>query len=146
MERMVGVKNGTEVSVVTGALITPVGEAVAVLITNRSGVLEAGKAKGVAVGAGGLVGVGACRNGIETGNEEQPESRESRTAMWTNRFMIPLYLDLYSAISCAATTIPFQVAPRAISHGSHCGCQSGSGSVVTWRRLVPSVRMINISA
>ena len=58
MERMVGVKNGTGVSVFTGALTNPVGDAVAVLMTNRSGVLEAGSAKGVAVGAGGLVGVG----------------------------------------------------------------------------------------
>ena len=31
-------------------------------------------------------------------------------------------------------------------YGSQCGCQSGSGSVVTWRMLDPSERMINISA
>ena len=58
VERMVGVKIGMAVSVFTGALINPVEVAVAVLMTNRSGVLEAGSAKGVAVGAGGLVGVG----------------------------------------------------------------------------------------
>ena len=31
-------------------------------------------------------------------------------------------------------------------YGSQCGCQSGSGLVVTWRMLDPSERMINISA
>ena len=50
VERMVGVKIGTAVSVFTGALINPVEVAVAVLITNRSGVLEAGNENGVAVG------------------------------------------------------------------------------------------------
>ena len=50
VERMVGVKIGTAVSVFTGALINPVEVAVAVLMTNRSGVLEAGNENGVAVG------------------------------------------------------------------------------------------------
>ena len=55
---MVGVKIGTGVSVFTGALINPVEVAVAVLMTKRSGVLVAGSANGVAVGAGELVTVG----------------------------------------------------------------------------------------
>lgn len=58
VERIVGVKIGRAVSVFTGALTNPVEVAVAVLMTNRSGVFEAGNEKGVAVGAGGLVGVG----------------------------------------------------------------------------------------
>ena len=35
---------------------------------------------------------------------------------------------------------------NAQGYGSQCGCQSGSGSFVTWRMLDPSERMINISA
>ena len=58
VERKVEVKIGMGVSVFTGALINPVGVVVAVLMTKRSGVLEAGNAKGVAVGAGELVTVG----------------------------------------------------------------------------------------
>ena len=48
-------------------------------------------------------------------------------------------------------TLRFDYAPEwglrnAKGYGSQCGCQSGSGSVVTWRMLDPSERMINISA
>lgn len=53
---------------------------------------------------------------MEMGSEEQPDSREIRTAMWTNRFIVPLNFSIYSAISCFATTPPFQVAlSRAIN-------------------------------
>ena len=47
---MVGVKIGRGVSVLSGALLNPVEVGSDVLMTNRSGVLEAGKANGVAVG------------------------------------------------------------------------------------------------
>ncbi len=50
VERMVGVKIGRGVSVLSGALLNPVEVGSDVLMTNRSGVLEAGKANGVAVG------------------------------------------------------------------------------------------------
>lgn len=53
-----GVKIGRGVSVLSGALLSDVVVGSEVLMTNRSGVLEAGSANGVAVGAGGLVGVG----------------------------------------------------------------------------------------
>ena len=58
VERKVGVKTGRGVSVLSGALFSPVAVGTAVLMTNRSGVLEAGSANGVAVGAGELVEVG----------------------------------------------------------------------------------------
>lgn len=58
VERKVGVKIGRGVSVLSGALLSDVVVGSEVLMTNRSGVLEAGSANGVAVGAGGLVGVG----------------------------------------------------------------------------------------
>jgi hypothetical protein len=44
--------------VLSAALFSPVEVGAAVLMTNRSGVLEAGSANGVAVGAGELVEVG----------------------------------------------------------------------------------------
>ena len=58
VERKVGVKTGRGVSVLRAALLSPVEVGAEVLMTNRSGVLEAGSANGVAVDAGGLVGVG----------------------------------------------------------------------------------------
>ena len=58
VERKVGVKAGRGVSVLSGALSRPVEVGAEVLMTNRSGVFEAGSANGVAVDAGGLVGVG----------------------------------------------------------------------------------------
>lgn len=73
------------------------------------------------------------------GNEEQLESREIRTAMWTNRFIVPLY-----RVCASRREQSFNKCENI--YGSHCGCQSGSGSVVTWRRFDPSVCMINISA
>ena len=50
VERKVGVKIGRGVFVLSGALLRDVVVGSAVLMTNRSGVLEAGKANGVAVG------------------------------------------------------------------------------------------------
>lgn len=50
VERMVGVKIGRGVFVLNGALLRDVPLGSAVLMTNRSGVLDAGKANGVAVG------------------------------------------------------------------------------------------------
>ena len=50
VERMVGVKIGRGVFVLNGALSNAVVVGSEVLMTNRSGVLEAGKANGVAVG------------------------------------------------------------------------------------------------
>ena len=79
--RKVAVRVGTDVTVSRGKPVAGVVVGGEVLMTNRSGVLEAGKANGVAVGAGELVTVGVCRNGIEMGSEEQPESRETKTAM-----------------------------------------------------------------
>ena len=58
VKRMVGVKMGRAVFVLAGALSNAVVVGSEVLITNRSGVLEAGSANGVAVGAGEPVGVG----------------------------------------------------------------------------------------
>ena len=58
VERKVGVKTGGGVSVFSSALFSPVEVGAEVLMTNRSGVLEAGSANGVAVGAGELVEVG----------------------------------------------------------------------------------------
>lgn len=58
VERKVGVKTGRGVSVLSAALFSPVEVGAEVLMTNRSGVLEAGSANGVAVGAGELVEVG----------------------------------------------------------------------------------------
>lgn len=58
VERKVGVKTGKGVSVLSGALSRPVEVGAEVLMTNKSGVLEAGSANGVAVGAGELVEVG----------------------------------------------------------------------------------------
>ena len=55
--RKVGV-NGSGVSVLSATLFSPVEVGEEVLITNRSGVLEAGSANGVAVGTGEPVGVG----------------------------------------------------------------------------------------
>ena len=57
VERKVGVKTGRGVSVLNGALSNAVVVGSAVLMTNRSGVLEAGNANGVAVGIGEPVGV-----------------------------------------------------------------------------------------
>lgn len=50
VERIVGVKNGRGVFVASGDSLSDVVVGSAVLMTNRSGVLEAGKANGVAVG------------------------------------------------------------------------------------------------
>jgi len=50
VERIVGVEIGSGVSVLNGGLLNPVAVGSDVLMTNRSGVLEAGKANGVAVG------------------------------------------------------------------------------------------------
>jgi len=79
--RVVEVKVGEGVSVMMGVPVGGVVVGADVLITNKSGVLEACNAKGVAVGCGGLVGVGDCKNGIETGKEEQPARMETSTAM-----------------------------------------------------------------
>lgn len=56
--RLVAVNVGAGVSVISGVPVGGVVVGAAVLMTNRSGVLDAGNAKGVAVGAGELVGVG----------------------------------------------------------------------------------------
>ena len=50
VDRKVGVKIGRGVAVLNGTSLSPVEVGSAVLMTNRSGVLEAGKANGVAVG------------------------------------------------------------------------------------------------
>ena len=56
--RKVGVETIVGVSVTKASPVAAVTVDSAVLITKKSGVLEAGNAKGVAVGLGGLVGVG----------------------------------------------------------------------------------------
>jgi hypothetical protein len=88
--RMVGVKVGRGVSVMIGV---PVGGVVVggrVLITNKSGVFEAGNPKGVAVGPGVLTVVGVCRKGSEIGNPEQPERREIMTIIKIDLLISPL--------------------------------------------------------
>jgi hypothetical protein len=81
VERKVAVNAGTGVSVIRGNPVGGVFVAGEVLMTNRSGVLEAGNENGVAVGAGELVTVGVWRKGIEIGSEEQPERMETKIAM-----------------------------------------------------------------
>ena len=56
--RKVGVETMVGVSVTNASPVAAVTVASAVLITKKSGVWEAGNANGVAVGLGGLVGVG----------------------------------------------------------------------------------------
>ena len=90
VERMVGVKVGNGVSVTSGVPVGGVVVGARVLITNRSGVLEAGKENGVAVGCGGLVGVGDCKNGIEIGNPLHPARREKMIRIKTDLFITPL--------------------------------------------------------
>ena len=57
VERKVGVNSGRGVSVLSGALANAVAVGSAVLMTNRSGVLEASNVNGVAVGTGEPGGV-----------------------------------------------------------------------------------------
>jgi hypothetical protein len=89
--RNVGVNVGSGVSVMGSGVPfegVPVGSSV--LSTNRSGVFVGSNAKGVAVNAGGLVGVGVPRNGIETGSPLQPESRKIRIRTRFSFFIRPL--------------------------------------------------------
>jgi hypothetical protein len=66
----------------------PVGSIV--LSTNRSGVCVGSSEKGVGVTAGGLVGVGVTKNGIETGSPLHPERRKMRIRTAFNFFIKPL--------------------------------------------------------
>ena len=73
--RMVGVKVGKGVSVTSGVPVGGVVVGCGVLITNKSGVFEAGNPNGVAVGPNVFTGVGVCRNGSD-GNPLHPERSE----------------------------------------------------------------------
>ena len=73
--RMVGVKVGKGVSVTSGVPVGGVVVGCRVLITNKSGVFEAGNPNGVAVGPNVFTGVGVCRNGSD-GNPLHPERSE----------------------------------------------------------------------
>ena len=61
-----------------------------VLSTKRSGVNVGSREYGVAVGLGVLIWVGVCKNGIDTGNPEHPESIEINKRIKTIFFMKPL--------------------------------------------------------
>jgi len=162
--RMVGVKVGKGVSVRSGVPVGGVVVGCGVLITNKSGVFEAGNPNGVAVGPNVFTGRGVCRNGID-GNPLQPERREIITIIKINLLISPLMQKCTASIKsknlCVSTCAVLSTSPRCCSesplplrrlrganniYGSHFGCQSGSGLSVTWRILDPSARMINISA
>ena len=83
--RTVGVDVGNRVFLTTGVRVGGVVVGRAVLITNKSGVNVEGRLKGVAVGCGGLVEVGGCKNG--SGNAVHPARSEMMTATNTTRFM-----------------------------------------------------------
>jgi len=83
---MVGVKVGKGVSVTSGVPVGGVVVGCAVLITNKSGVFEAGKPNGVAVGPNVFTGVAVCRNGSE-GNPLHPDRREMIRRIKTVFFM-----------------------------------------------------------
>ena len=85
--RLVCVNIGKGVFETFGVPVGGVVVGTAVLITKRSGVNVAGRLNGVAVGFGGLVGVGGTRNGMEIGEPEQPERREMMTVMRIVFFM-----------------------------------------------------------
>jgi hypothetical protein len=88
--RTVGVKVGRGVSVMIGVPVGGVVVGCRVLITNKSGVFEAGNPNGVAVGAGVFTIVGVCRNGSEIGKPEQPERREIITIIKIDLLISPL--------------------------------------------------------
>jgi hypothetical protein len=85
--RNVGVSVGSGVSVMSGVPLGGVVVNSSVLSTNRSGVNVGSNEKGVAVRAGGGVGVGVPRNGIETGSPLQPERRKIRIRTGFNFFI-----------------------------------------------------------
>ena len=87
---MVGVKVGRGVSVMIGVPVGGVVVGCGVLITNRSGVFEAGNPNGVAVGPAVFTVVGVCRNGSEMGKPEQPERREIITIIKIDLLISPL--------------------------------------------------------
>jgi hypothetical protein len=87
---MVGVKVGRGVSVRIGVPVGGVVVGCRVLITNKSGVFEAGNPNGVAVGPGVFTGVDVCRNGSEIGKPEQPERREIITIIIIDLLISPL--------------------------------------------------------
>src|SRR5512134_681750 len=74
--RNVGVNVGCGVSVTSGVPVGGVVVGSIVFSTNKFGVCVESNEKGVAVRAGGLVGVGVPRNGIETGSPLHPERRK----------------------------------------------------------------------
>ena len=85
--RMVAVKVCVGVLVISGVPVGGVVVGACVFSTNKFGVNVGCNENGVAVGGGGLVGVGDWRNGIETGSEAQPARRETITATKNNFFM-----------------------------------------------------------
>jgi hypothetical protein len=76
--RLVGVKVGKGVFVISGVPVPGVVVDSAVLMTNRLGVLLACNEKGVAVGRGEAGGRGVCRNGREMGGIPLQLARRSR--------------------------------------------------------------------
>jgi hypothetical protein len=90
--RKVGVRVGCGVSVMGGVPVggVPVTVDSSVLNTNTSSVCVGSREKGVAVKAGGLVGVGVPRNGIETGRPLHPERRRIKIRTGLSFFIIPL--------------------------------------------------------
>jgi hypothetical protein len=89
--RNVGVKvgSGVDVSVGSGVPVPGVPVGSSVLSTNRSGVFVGPREKGVAVNAGGLVGVGVPKKGMGTGSPLHPESRKIRIRTKFNFFIRP---------------------------------------------------------
>jgi hypothetical protein len=85
--RMVGVKVGRGVFVMSGVPVGGVVVGCAVLITNKSGVFEAGSPNGVAVSPGVFTGVEVCRNGMEIGDPLHPARRETITVTKTIFFI-----------------------------------------------------------
>ena len=86
--RVVGVKVGNGVSVIRGVPVGGVVVGASVFRANRSGVNEAGRLNGVAVGWGGRLGVGEPKNGIEpNGRAVHPASSERMVAIRTKRLM-----------------------------------------------------------
>ena len=76
---------------------------------------------------------------LATRNSQKGEKRALQCELIFSWFLFILQILRFD---CA----PLRGFRNAKGYGSQCGCQSGSGSVVTWRMLDPSERMINISA
>src|SRR5688572_24868679 len=61
-------------------------------------------------------------------------------------FILQIVQIAQPAITSICSTVPRAETAPERCYGSQWGCQSGSGSLVTWRIPDPSERMINISA